>query len=109
MGATKYADDRWIPDAGISAAAMHSDGFPTPPVFSEFDPDLIEADTRVNVVLLYPVGRTHVSRALREVPTLNASLKSQGHRGANMLTTRHGEVVRFAGAKRDQNDQYRKD
>ena len=81
---------------------MHSDGFSTPPVFTEFDPDLIEADTRVNVVFLYPVGRTHVSRALREAPALNAQLKAQGRRGANLLITRHGEVVRFPGAARDQ-------
>ncbi len=27
MATPNYADDRWIPEAGISAAAMHSDGF----------------------------------------------------------------------------------
>lgn len=81
---------------------IHSDGFPTPPVFHEFDPDLIEAGDRVNVVFVYPVGRTHVSRALREGPTLNARLKAEGRRGANLLITRHAEVTRFPGAGRDQ-------
>ena len=81
---------------------MHSDGFATPPIFREFDPDLIEADERVNVVFLYPVGRTHVSRALREAPTLNAQLKADGRRGTNLLITRHGLPIRFPGAKRDQ-------
>ncbi|MBT3345805.1 MAG: hypothetical protein HN404_22600 [Gemmatimonadetes bacterium] len=81
---------------------MHSDGFSTPPIFTEFDPDLIEADRRVNVVFLYPVGRTHVSRALREAPSLNAQLKAQGSRGANLIITRHGEVTQFAGASRQQ-------
>ncbi|MEW6753292.1 MAG: hypothetical protein AB1505_20270 [Candidatus Latescibacterota bacterium] len=81
---------------------IHSDGFPTPPVFSDLDPSLIEADTRVNVVFVYPVGRTHVSRALREGPTLNARLKTEGRRGANLLITRHAQVHRFPGARRDQ-------
>jgi len=81
---------------------MHSDGFATPPVFREFDPDLIEAHERVNVVFLYPVGRTHVSRALREAPTLNTQLKADGRRGANLLVTRYGEPIRFPGARRDQ-------
>ena len=81
---------------------MHSDGFSTPPVFAQFDPELIEADSRVNVVFLYPVGRTHVSRALREAPSLNAQLAEEGRRGANLLITRHGEIVRFPGARRDQ-------
>ena len=81
---------------------MRSDGFPTPPVFPEFDPALIEADTRVNVAFIYPVGRTHVSRALREAPTLHAELVGDGRRGANLLITHHAEVTRFPGARRDQ-------
>lgn len=81
---------------------MHSDGFSTPPIFTQFDPALIEADRRVNVVFLYPVGRTHVSRALREAPSLNLQLKGQGNRGANLIITRHGEVTRFDGAAREQ-------
>jgi len=80
---------------------MHSDGFPTPPVFREFDPELVAADERVNVVFLYPVGRTHVSRTLREGPALNARLRREGRQGANLLITRHGEIVRFPGARRE--------
>ncbi len=78
---------------------VHSDGFATPVVFREFDPALVEADKRINVTFLYPVGRTHVSRALREGPRLDALLKEQGHRGANLLITRHGEVKSMGGAK----------
>ncbi len=80
---------------------MHSDGFATPPVFHDFDPDLIEADKRVNVVFLYPVGRTHVSRALREGPTLDQAVRQDGHRGANLLITRHGYATQVEGAERD--------
>jgi hypothetical protein len=81
---------------------MHSDGFSTPPVFHRFDPDLIDADSRVNLVFLYPVGRTHVSRALREGPTLNAGMQAEGRKGSNLLITRYGEVTQFTGSAREQ-------
>ena len=79
---------------------MRSDGFPIPLVFDEFNPDIIDADRRVNITLLYPVGRTHVSRALREGPTLNRELEAQGKRGANVLITRMGRFAPRDGARK---------
>ncbi len=101
-GGESVAERRWRAYNQLRELSfMHSDGFPTPPVFHRFDPDLIEADRRVNVVFVYPVGRTHVSRALREGPTLNAQLQAQGRRGANLLITRYARALRFAGSARD--------
>jgi len=72
---------------------MRSDGFPIPLVFDQFDPDIVDANERINIVFLFPVGRTHVSRALREGPTLNRELTAEGRKGANLLISRFG---RFA-------------
>ncbi|MFH1740962.1 MAG: hypothetical protein ABIH23_18320 [bacterium] len=72
---------------------MRSDGFAIPVVFDEFNPDIIEADQRVNIAFLFPVGRTHVSRAFREGPTLNCQLQNEGKRGANVLITRSGRFT----------------
>jgi hypothetical protein len=102
-GADSEAERRWRAYNQLREISfIHSDGFATPRVFHDFDPDLVQADTRVNVVFVYPVGRTHVSRALREGPSLNARLQSEGRRGANLMITRHAQVHRFVGAGRDQ-------
>jgi hypothetical protein len=76
------------------------DGFPAPVVFAEFDPELIAADARANLAFLYPVGRTHVSRALREGPTLCSQLEADGQHGANLLISRHAEVIDRPGFAR---------
>ena len=101
-GGASQAELRWRAYNQLREISfMHSDGFPTPPVFDQFDPELIDADRRVNVVFLYPVGRTHVSRTLREGPTLNAHLQRDGRRGTNLLITRHGQVISFPGSDRE--------
>jgi len=82
------------------ATIRASDGFPLPEVFHEFDPEIIEADKRVNLAILFPIGRTHVSRAIREAPTLNQELQSNGHAGANILITRYNDFVNVEGAQR---------
>ena len=82
-------------------AFVLGDGFPTPMVFEEFDPDLIDADRRANLAFLYPVGRTHVSRALREGPTLSSHLEADGHCGANLLISRHAEAINLPGFTRE--------
>ncbi len=81
-------------------AFLRTDGFELPPVFHEFDPDLIDADNRVNLTFLFPVGRTHVSRALREGPTLCRELLEKKHKGANLLITRYNEFTAVKGAER---------
>ncbi|MFB3786846.1 MAG: hypothetical protein ACE15F_10815 [bacterium] len=103
IGAGGFTEDmiRWRAYNQLRELAfLKSDGFEFPPVFHEFDPDLIEADKRVNVAFLFPIGRTHVSRALREGPTLNQQLQSEKRPGANLLITRHGRFVEVEGAKR---------
>ena len=77
-----------------------SDGFPPPEVFAELDPAIISADKRLNLVMLYPAGRTHVSRALREGPTLNRELEAQGDVGTNILIDRCEGLHEVPGAKR---------
>ena len=74
-------------------AFMRNDGFPIPEVFEEFDPDLIDADGRVNHVFAVPVGRTHYSRALGEGPTLCRQLIDEGRPGANLIISRHLRLV----------------
>jgi len=69
-------------------AFLRNDGFPLPPVFNQFDPTLIDADNRVNILAMYPVGRTHVSRLLAEGPTLARELIIDGQRAVNILLTR---------------------
>lgn len=81
-------------------AFVRNDGFPLPHVFADFDPDVIDADRRVNHVISLPVGRTHYSRALREGPTLAAELESEGRRGANLIITRGCELTQPAGQDR---------
>ncbi|MDP8243483.1 MAG: hypothetical protein P9L94_05320 [Candidatus Hinthialibacter antarcticus] len=80
-------------------AFMKTDGFLLPPVI-DLDPDLIEADSRVNLAFLYPVGRTHVSRALREGPTINQELQSKKKTGVNIIITRYNDFAEVEGAKR---------
>ncbi len=79
---------------------MRSDGFPLPLVFDQFDPDIIDANDRINIAFLFPVGRTHVSRALREGPTLNRELLAEGRRGANILITRFGRFAQAPNAQK---------
>ncbi|MHB9025042.1 MAG: hypothetical protein ACYC7E_12870 [Armatimonadota bacterium] len=81
-------------------AFVRNDGFPLPQVFPSFDPAIIDADTRVNMVCLYPVGRTHVSRALMEGPTLTKELAAEGRPGVNLLITRDAQVVELPEMKR---------
>jgi hypothetical protein len=69
-------------------AFIRNDGFRLPMVFDEFDPTLIDAENRVNMSFMYPVGRTHVSRALTEGPTLARKLVTEGQPAANILITR---------------------
>jgi len=80
---------------------MRGDGFLAPVVFPEFDPDIIESDKRVNLVYVYPVGRTHISRAFREGPTLNNELKKDGEPGLNLIVTRRAELCEIPDAKRE--------
>ncbi|MEE3233622.1 MAG: hypothetical protein VX294_05590 [Candidatus Latescibacterota bacterium] len=67
---------------------IRNDGFSIPPIFAEFDPDLISSSTRVNHVFATPVGRTHYSRALSEGPTLSRELENRGEIGANLIISR---------------------
>ena len=69
-------------------AFIRNDGFSTPPIFAEFDPDLISANNRVNHIFATPVGRTHYSRALSEGPTLSRELENKGEMGANLISSR---------------------
>lgn len=69
-------------------AFLRNDGFPLPPVFNGFDPALIDGDNRVNILCMYPIGRTHVSRLLAEGPTLARELVTDGQRAANIILTR---------------------
>ena len=74
-------------------AFLRNDGFPLPEVFPQFNPAIIDGHARTNLVFLYPVARTHVSRALMEGPTLARELEAQGRPGANLLITRDGTVA----------------
>jgi len=80
---------------------MRNDGFAIPQVFPELDPRIIRARQRVNVVFLFPVGRTHISRAFREGPTLNRELVKQGRPGANLIVSRYDEFAKAEGAQRE--------
>ncbi len=82
-------------------AFMRNDSFPVPVVFPHFDPTIIEGDKRVNMVFLFPVGRTHISRALGEGPTLCRDLRKEGRPGVNLIVSRYGEFRAVKGAKRN--------
>lgn len=72
-------------------AFIRNDGFDTPVVFGEFDPnapDILDAAYRVNATILSPWGRTHYSR----IPMAAQAL------GENIFMTRWGEIVTPAGA-----------
>ena len=71
---------------------LRNDGFALPPIFAEFDPDLISANARVNHVFATPVGRTHYSRALIEGPTLSRELEEKGQKGANLIISRNLKI-----------------
>ena len=98
---SSLAERRWRAYGQLRELAfVRNDGFPLPEVFAEFDPELIDADRRVNHVIALPVGRTHYSRALREGPTLSAELEAEGRPGANLIMTRRVELVQPAGQPR---------
>jgi hypothetical protein len=80
-------------------AFWRNDGFTMPVVFTEFDPGLISADKRVNLVFLFPVGRTHISRAFREGPTLCQELFAEGRPGVNLLVSRYDNFETVTGAQ----------
>jgi len=87
-GATE-AERRWRAYNQLREVAfIRNDGFPLPPVFNGFDPSLIDADNRVNILAMYPVGRTHISRLLAEGPTLARELVTDGQPAANVIITR---------------------
>jgi len=73
-------------------AFIRNDGFPLPPTFDGFDPALIDADNRANIVSMHPVGRTHVSRLVAEGPTLARELVVAGQPAANVILTRSVRV-----------------
>jgi hypothetical protein len=79
---------------------MRNDGFAVPEVCPSFDSDIIRASERVNVVFLFPVGRTHISRAFREGPTLNRQLVAEGRPGVNLIVSRYDEFESVGGAHR---------
>jgi hypothetical protein len=81
-------------------AFIRNDGFPLPQVFPAFDPALIAAESRTNLLYMYPVGRTHVSRALMEGPTLAEELQAAGRPGVNLLITRDAKVAELSGYSR---------
>ncbi|MBT4101256.1 MAG: hypothetical protein HOE86_26605, partial [Gemmatimonadetes bacterium] len=93
-GAATQVERHWRSYGQLRELAfIRNDGFPLPEVFDAFDPDLIDADKRVNHVIALPVGRTHYSRALREAPTLARELTEQGRPGANLIITRRVEFT----------------
>lgn len=103
IGANAHTEDerRWRAFNQLREIAfIKNDGFALPPVFHDFDPDWIDAKRRVNFAILFPVGRTHVSRALREGPTLSRELQAEGRPGANIVITRYNDFVETPGAKR---------
>ncbi|HRS94393.1 MAG TPA: hypothetical protein P5179_03895 [Candidatus Latescibacteria bacterium] len=75
-------------------AFIRNDGFPLPPTFDGFDPALIDADNRANILSMHPVGRTHVSRLVAEGPTLARELVVAGQPAANVILTRSVRVDR---------------
>jgi hypothetical protein len=100
-GALTLAERRWRAYGQVRELAfIRNDGFPLPEVFTDFDPELISADRRVNHVITLPVGRTHYSRALREGPTLADELEAEGRSGANLLITRRCQLVQHEGQSR---------
>jgi len=93
-GAATQVERHWRSYGQLRELAfIRNDGFPLPEVFDDFDPDLIDADKRVNHVIALPVGRTHYSRALREAPTLARELIEQGRPGANLIISRRVEFT----------------
>jgi len=82
-------------------AFTRNDGFSIPVVFTEFDPDIIRARDRANIIFLFPVGRTHISRVLREGPTLSRELVAQGKPGANIIASRYDRFEAVKGAKKN--------
>ncbi|MBI4530197.1 MAG: hypothetical protein HY709_01635 [Candidatus Latescibacteria bacterium] len=79
---------------------IRNDRFPIPEVFRELDPDIIDADHRVNQVILLPVGRTHYSRVLMEGPTLARELAEEGRMPSNLIITRDGWFEQIPGTGR---------
>ncbi len=100
-GAETPAEQAWRAYGQLREVAFwRNDGFPMPLVFPELDPEIIAADRRVNMVFLFPAGRTHISRAFREGPTLCRQLQAEGRPGANLIVSRFGTFEKVDGAKR---------
>lgn len=98
-GATA-AERRWRAYNQLRELAfIRNDGFPLPKVFPELNPDIIRASSRTNQVLLYPVGRTHVSRMVTEGPTAAQELIAEGRPGTNIILTRDGQFVPGPGGR----------
>jgi len=93
-GDDSEAERRWRAYNQLREIAfIRNDGFPLPAVMSGFDPGLIDADNRVNILAAYPVGRTHVSSMLAEGPTLARELAAKGERAANIILARVPEIA----------------
>ncbi len=93
-GAAGRAEKSWRAYGQLRELAfIRNDGFALPIVFAEFDPALIDADHRVNHVIVAPVGRTHFSRALAEGPCLAKQLIAEGRAGANLIITRYARCT----------------
>ncbi|MHB9133693.1 MAG: hypothetical protein ACYDBB_21730 [Armatimonadota bacterium] len=95
-GAETAAERRWRAYCQLREVAfIRNDGFPLPDVFPAFDPAIIRADERVNMLFMYPVGRTHVSRALLEGPALAAEMNP----GVNLLIGRDASPTEFSNGR----------
>jgi len=81
-------------------AFIHNDKVPASETFTEFDPDIVDADHRVNQLLMFPIGRTHEQRILTEGPTLARELSEKGRVPSNIIISRHAKMVRVRGANK---------
>ncbi|MDD5136292.1 MAG: hypothetical protein PHN63_02960, partial [Candidatus Omnitrophica bacterium] len=73
--------------------------YPMPAVFDNFDPALIDADNRVNMTFMFPVGRTHQSKLIRSAASCNADRIAKGKPGLNAVITRFAPIQEVGGRK----------
>lgn len=73
--------------------------YPMPIVFDNFDPSLIDADNRVNMAFLFPVGRTHQSKLIRSAASASAKRIAAGKPGINAIITRFAPIQEKDGKK----------
>lgn len=76
-----------------------NDKYPLPEVFDNFDPTLIDADNRINMAMLFPVGRTHISKLLRAGASANLKRLKAGKKGLNVIIARYAPVVDIGDRK----------